>query len=363
VDAEEVTRDRLCDAARAAFSASHSQHATHVGFAGGRVNLIGDHVDYAGGCVLPMSLALGTVAVVAESRDGVDRVVSTDATHDARAYALGVVAELRADLAGEGVTLAPLSIAVASDLPVGAGLSSSAALEVSVARAVLALAGVGWSPARIALLCQRAEHVHARVPCGIMDQWCVSHAAPGEAIHLDCAGLRHEQCALPRGLTIEIVDSGVRHALRDGGYASRRADVERAAAELGVPLLADCEGLDESRLAALAQRVGGTAGERVARRARHVVGECARVARAAESLRAGDLDGFGELLTESHASLRDDFDVSVPELDRIVADACAAGALGARMTGGGFGGCAVVAWRGRRPEALKPVVASIFTGD
>lgn len=354
-----MTRDPLCDTARAAFSARYSQHATHVGFAGGRVNLIGDHVDYAGGCVLPMSLALGTVAVVAASRDGVDHVVSTDATHDARAYALGVVAELRADLAGEGVTLAPLSIAVASDLPVGAGLSSSAALEVSVARAALALAGVAWSPARIALLCQRAEHVHARVPCGIMDQWCVSHADPGEALYLDCANLSHERCRLPSGLTIEVVDSGVRHALRDGGYAARRADVERAAGELGVSLLAERTELDEPAFAALAAR----AGERVARRARHVVGECTRVARAAEALHAGDVASFGALLTESHASLRDDFDVSVPELDRIVADACAAGALGARMTGGGFGGCAIVAWRGRRPEARKPIVASIFTGD
>ncbi|MFZ4749478.1 MAG: galactokinase [Phycisphaerales bacterium] len=300
------------------------------GAASGRVNLIGDHVDYAGGPVLPMAIAARThVAMARAAHDAFASAWEIDPQWTR--YAAGVLAELRAS----GVAVPPVSVAVASDVPVGAGLSSSAALEVAVARAALALTGVAMPPRDIALLCQRAEHVHAGTPCGIMDQWCVAHAARGEAILLDCATLSWRAVALPRGLAIEIVDSGVRHALRDGGYASRRADVEEAARLLGVRLLAELPPARRGEIDLLPARL--------ARRARHVVAECARVHAAVDALQAGDLARFGRLLVESHASLRDDFDVSTPELDAIVARACDGGALGARMTGGGFGGSVVVA--------------------
>ena len=310
---------------------------TAIGSAPGRVNLIGDHIDYAGGPVLPMSLSLETHVATARSYDG-DRFASERESDDAwTRYARGVLVELRA----AGIDVPPVTVAVASDVPVGAGLSSSAALEVGVARAALALAGATLGSRELAILCQRAEHVHAGTPCGIMDQWCVVHAHPGEAILLDCASLGWRSVALPRGLSVEIVDSKVRHALRDGGYAARRADVEQAAAMLGVPLLAQLPLARWPEIDALPARI--------ARRARHVVRECARVEAAVDALARNDLDAFGALLLESHASLRDDFDVSTPELDEIVRHAASTGALGARMTGGGFGGSAIVARRVTQP--------------
>ena len=305
--------------------------ASH-GSASGRVNLIGDHIDYAGGTVLPMALSVRThVAAMRSSQDHAVSEREDDA--DWRRYVLGVLGELRAS----GLAIPPLALAIASDVPVGAGLSSSAALEVAVARAALAASGKRLAPRELALICQRAEHRHAGVPCGIMDQWCVAHAAPCEAIALDCAALESRPVALPPTLRIEIVDCGVRHSLRDGGYAARRADVDEAASALGVAHLA--------RLPRGRWHEIDTLPVRIARRARHVVAEQARVEAAIDALAREDLGRFGALLVESHASLRDDFDVSVPELDRIVESAMSRGALGARMTGGGFGGCALIAWR------------------
>lgn len=298
------------------------------------MNLIGDHIDYAGGVVLPLAIAERTHVAVAPSPDGLDVAVS-EWSGDAewRRYAFGVLRELRA----ARIAVPALALAVASDVPVGAGLSSSAALEVAVARAALAAAHVELPAREIALLCQRAEHVHAGVPCGVMDQWCVAHAASGDAIALDCRGLRSRPIELPRELRIEVVDSGVRHALRDGGYGARRADVERAANALRVEHLARLPRARWSEIEGLPAVV--------ARRARHVVGEQARVEHALDALASRDLGRFGALLVESHASLRDDFDVSVPEVDHVVDDALRRGALGARMTGAGFGGCVVIAWR------------------
>lgn len=317
--------------ARALHRARYGSGCTALGHASGRVNLIGDHIDYAGGSVLPMALSSGTSVAVARDQHG-DAFVSEWSGDDAwTRYARGVLIELRAC----GVAVPPVRVAVASDLAVGAGLSSSAALEVAVARAALALAGASMPGRDLALLCQRAEHIHAGTPCGIMDQWCVVHAGAGDAILLDCATLDWRKIPLPPALVIEVVDSGVRHALRDGGYASRRADVEAAAVALGVEHLAALPRERWSEVDRLPARI--------ARRARHVVRECARVHEAVSALAANDLDRFGALLDESHASLRDDFDVSTAELDGIVGGARRSGALGARMTGGGFGGSAVVA--------------------
>ncbi|MFM1824261.1 MAG: galactokinase [Planctomycetota bacterium] len=322
--------------AEAFFTARFGGVAAALAWAPGRVNLIGDHVDYAGGTVLPMSLDAGTAVAIGPSVEDGDRFASEWAgARDPSwtRYAAGVLHELRA----HGVAVPPVAVAVAADLAVGAGLSSSASLEVAVARAAIAFTGRTLEPDLLATLCQRAEHAHAGVPCGIMDQWCVAHAAPGEAIRLDCATLAWRPIARPAALRIEIVDSGVRHALRDGGYAARRADVDAAARALGVAHLARLPRARWAEIDALPARI--------ARRARHVVRESARAEDAADALAAGDLARFGALLVESHRSLRDDFEVSVAELDAIVDGALARGALGARMTGGGFGGSAVVAWR------------------
>ena len=281
-----------------------------------------------------MALPESTCACVSPAER--DRFVSEwDGDAQWTRYARGILHELRAT----GHAIGPLSVAIASDIPVGAGLSSSAALEVAVARAALASAGTTMPAEKLALLCQRAEHEHAGTPCGIMDQWCVAHAAAGEAILLDCNTLSWRIVPLPDGLKIEIVDSGVRHRLRDGGYARRRAEVEHAARVLGVDCLAALPAARWPEIERLP--------DPFARRARHVVREHRRVLAAVDALAIGDLDAFGRLLNESHASLRDDFDVSIPELDAIVARALTDGALGARMTGGGFGGAALVARRAK----------------
>jgi len=327
-----LTASDAASRAEALFESAFARAPVVRASATGRVNLIGDHIDYAGGTVLPMSIAART-HVAAAPADEDDAVSEWRGDDGWRRYAFGVLAELRA----RGLSIPPLSLAVASDVPVGAGLSSSAALEIAVARAALMAAGVDLAPREVAELCQRAEHRHAGVPCGIMDQWCVAHAAEGEAIAIECDALHARSVALPSGLRIEIVDSGVRHALRDGGYAARRADVEEAARVLRIAHLA--------RLPRERWREIDALPARIARRARHVVMEQARVEQAIKALARGDLARFGTLLAESHASLRDEFEVSVPELDRIVDDAMSRGALGARMTGGGFGGCALVAWQ------------------
>lgn len=302
----------------------------------GRVNLIGDHVDYAGGFVLPMTVAQRThVAATVDLNQ--DRFAS-EWRGDERwtRYAAGVLAELRS----AGIDVPFLRIAVASDLPIGGGLSSSAALEIAVARTALAAAGASIAPRGLALLCQRAEHLHAGTPCGIMDQWCIAHGdhpADGArtAILLDCAKLEWRSIAIPATLEIGIIDSGQRHALHDGDYASRRADVDGAANALGVGHLAR---LPRGRWIEIEQL-----DEPMRSRARHVVRESERVELAAVALSTGDIDRFGALLSESHASLSGDFGVSTNLIDSIVARELAAGAIGARITGGGFGGCVVVA--------------------
>ena len=309
-----------------------SRDAAQVATASGRVNLMGDHVDYAGGFVLPMALSLHTA--VAASRADHDCAVSESS--DDRAwtrYAFGVLTQLR----DAGLSIPPLSLAVASDVPVGAGLSSSAALEVAVARVALAVVGAALEPRALALLCQRAEHIGAGVPCGIMDQWCVTHAQPHQSIMLDCARLTSTLITLPPTMVIDIVDSDERHALRDGGYAARRADVEAAARALRVPLLAQLPRARWHEIDALAPQL--------ARRARHVVHESARVHEMCTALAANDLARVGALFFESHQSLRDDFDVSTHALDAIVERARSEGVLGARMTGGGFGGCVIIVRR------------------
>jgi galactokinase len=236
-----------------------------------------------------------------------------------------------------GVELGGADLVIDGDVPAGSGLSSSAALECATATALADLHGAGLDRAALAGLARRAENEVVGVPSGVMDQMVSMLARAGHALFLDTRSLATEQVPLPleaAGLCLVVIDTRAGHRLVDGAYADRRAACEAAAAVLGVPALRD----------ATAEQVEAAAealGEEGLRRARHVVTENARVLEAVRLLRAGDLDRLGPLLAASHASLRDDYEVSSPELDTAVAAAVAAGAVGARMTGAGFGGSAL----------------------
>ncbi|MGI8939715.1 MAG: galactokinase [Iamia sp.] len=302
-------------------------------FAPGRVNLIGEYTDIAGGSVLPMALHLGTTvsldpggtAVTLASAEEPDTaVVPLDvedpaaATPDWARYVAGVVSEVRPAAGGHGT--------VTTTLPVGAGLSSSAALEVAVALAL----GFEGSTTDLARACQRAEQRASGVPCGIMDQLASAAGVEGHALHIDCTTLEVEPVPLPEGLDVVAVHCGQPRALAGSAYAERRSACDRAAAEIG-PLreasLADVERVTDPE---------------ARRRARHVVTEEARVAAFADALRADDRPTMGALLAASHRSLRDDFEVSTPALDALVERLeVTPGVIGARLTGAGFGGCAV----------------------
>jgi galactokinase len=299
----------------------------------GRVNLIGEHTDYNGGFVLPIAIDRFTTVAAGADDDDVLRCHSLEVADDSgwTKYVDGVVQAL----AAEGVRVGGADVLVTSTVPTGAGLSSSAALEVGTAAALSALAGSELEPRRLAQVAYRAETEFVGVPVGIMDQTVVAAAQQGHAVFLDTRSLDIEHVPFDpssAGLHVVVVDSGVRRALDDGRYAERRKECEAAAAALGV---------DQLRDATLEQVENAPMDHKLKCRARHVVTEDERVLRAVDLLRARDLTGLGPLLLASHASLRDDFEVSIPELDRVVDVAMARGAVGARMTGGGFGGCAI----------------------
>lgn len=307
------------------------------GVAPGRVNLIGDHTDYADGFVLPMPLSCTTIVEVVP---GDAWRVRTDLDDGACAFGLDdtprgtwvdyIVGPLR-ELRGHGLDLTPLDLTVASTVPAGAGVSSSAALEVAVIRAALAATDAKLDDPTVARLAHAAETGYCGLNCGIMDQMAVACGAPGHALFLDCRSERTEQIGIPEDFCFATVHSGEARRLAAGAYNERRAAVEDAARQLGHAALRDAA-LDEiARLTDAGLRA----------RARHVVTENARVRAAVEALKAKDPARFGALMTESHASLRDDFEVSTPALDALVGAARDAGALGARLTGAGFGGCIV----------------------
>ncbi|MFE6459345.1 galactokinase [Streptomyces cinereoruber] len=335
----------------------------------GRVNLIGEYTDFNDGFVLPLALPHTAVAAVSRRDDGVLRLHSADVDGgivqlDAEsleplsgggwaAYPAGVVWALRE--AGHPVTGADLHLA--STVPTGAGLSSSAALEVVTALALNDLFGLGLSRPELARLAQRAENAFVGVPCGIMDQMASACALEGHALHLDTRDLSYRQVPFDlaaEGLTLLVVDTRVKHALGDGAYAERRAGCEAGARALGVRALRE---VDAARLPDALARLDD---ETVRRYVRHVVSDNARVERTIALLDAGDPRAVGPVLTEGHASLRDDLRVSCPELDLVVEAANAAGALGARMTGGGFGGSAVVLVETDRAEKVAAAVEEAF---
>lgn len=302
----------------------------------GRVNLIGEHTDYNGGFVLPC--AVDRRVAIAAGRGG-GQLYSAD-FREARP-AQGPREESWVDyprgvawaMGQAGLRLAEYQAAFAGDVPRGAGLSSSAAIEAATALALDALFELGVPRRELAVLCQRAENQFVGVNSGIMDQYASLLSAAGAALLIDCRSLEAEQVPLDldaAGLALLVCNTQVRRGLGKTGYNDRRAACERAAAQLGVQQLRDARPADLERLT----------GEEL-KRARHVISENARVLEAVAALRAGDFAGFGQLMYASHASLRDDYEVSTPELDAFVEVARERATLGARLTGAGFGGCAI----------------------
>jgi len=310
----------------------------------GRINIIGEHTDYCGGLAMPAAIdrwcriaaaanRTRRLTVVAEGFDepaelDLDSLTPLGAWSD---YVAGVAKVLM----DAGIDVPGADLMIESTVPIGAGVSSSAAVEVATAHALLALAGRSADGLSIARWGQKAENDFVGMPCGIMDQYASANGIEGSALVLDCARLTSTPAPLPANASFLLVDSGVRHAHVDGAYRDRRADCETAAKILGVDLLAEAP---EAELAkALTRLPPGPA-----KRCRHVVTETARVRRAADALARGDLAALGALMNQSHASLRDDMEVSVPEVDQLAQIARETpGVFGARMMGGGFGGCII----------------------
>ncbi|MGO9077757.1 MAG: galactokinase [Streptosporangiaceae bacterium] len=333
------------------FADQHGGPPEGVWRAPGRVNLIGEHTDYNDGFVLPFALAAG-VTVAAARRAGAVLALASRQPGAQRAavpldgLAPGTVTGWAAypagvawALAGAGYPVPGADLVIDADLPAGAGLSSSAALECAVALALSGLAGLDISRPELAALARRAENDFVGAPTGIMDQSAVLLCEPGHALLLDCRSGAATSVPLDLAAAravILVIDTRARHKLTDGGYADRRRSCEAAARALRVASLRDLTGQDDA-----AGQVGRLADPVLRRRARHVLAENGRVLAIADLLRDGRVDQAGPLLTASHDSLRDDFEVSWPEADAAVAAAVAAGALGARMTGGGFGGSVI----------------------
>jgi galactokinase len=352
------------------FAECHDGPPEGVWQAPGRVNLIGEHTDYNEGFVLPFALAQGVVAAAARRDDGMLVLASRQAGADPvtvpldalvpgrvtgwAAYPAGVAWALRE----AGCRLSGASIAIDADLGQGAGLSSSAALECATALALTDLNELSVPRPDLAALARRAENDFAGVPTGIMDQSASLLCQAGHALLLDCRSGQTSEIPLnlpPHGLTLLVIDTGVRRALSEGRYADRRRDCEEAARILGVTALRDLTPGDLDHGAAAAQL-----DPVLARRVRHVVTENVRVLQTVDLLRAGDPGGCGPLLTASHCSLRDDFEVSWAQADAAVAAAVDAGALGARMTGGGFGGSVIALAAAARAAAVRAAVGESF---
>jgi galactokinase len=338
------------------------------GSAPGRVNLIGEHTDYSGGFVLPAAIPQRCVAGLTRRADGRVRAVSANRRKEGvAAFALGrekpgagwidYVQGTTALAASAGLPLGGFDLAVASEVPLGAGLSSSAALCVALLRALREAFGWDAGDVDLARLAQRVENDFVGAPVGIMDPMAVSLASEGMALFLDTRSLRHESVPIPAGCALAVIDSGIEHANAGAGYRARRAECDEAARRLGVPLLRDLLGRDPDAVAAALP-------EPLGRRVRHVLTENARVLEFVAAMREGLLERLGALLAASHRSLRDDFEVSTPEIDRMVAIADETdGVLGARLTGGGFGGSVLLLARAGRAAAAASDVARRYDAD
>ena len=302
----------------------------------GRVNLIGEHTDYNGGFVMPCAIPYQTTVLARERSDSAIAIAAAFEDAGTVRYVTGIISELR----NAGLGIPGVDLEIAGDLPVGAGLSSSASLEVAVALAALELAGIEMDRAEIARLAQRAEIEHVGAHVGIMDQFAVLFARAGYALFLDTRTLQYTLVPVPAVSAIRICDTMVKHELASGEYNVRRQQCEESVKILSTryPEIKQLRDVTPQQL----EEAKGLLDPLLYRRARHVVWENERVVAAREALIAADLPAFGTLMNASHASLRDDYEVSTPELDLMVELARGLpGVYGARMTGGGFGGCTV----------------------
>ena len=338
-----------------------------IASAPGRVNLIGEHVDFLDGFVLPFAISDVTTVAIAKNSSKVIRVASIQKDSEITSIDISKIAPMTGEpwarypigvlwaLGNEALSNG-LDILVDGRVPLGAGLSSSAALECAVATAVNELYGLNLSLPELARIAQKGENVYVGMPCGIMDQSVSLMATKGNALLLDTRDLSTEQIPFdiaPLGLELLVIDTQVHHALVDGGYAERRASCEKAVADLGITSLRDISVSDfEARKSKLDAKTYI--------RAYHGVTEMKRVLDAVVLLKSGDFVGFGEIVTLAHQSLRDNYTVSCPELDLAADTANRFGALGARMIGGGFGGSAIALIKARDSELIKSEIRGAF---
>jgi galactokinase len=336
----------------------------------GRVNVIGEHTDYNDGFVMPAAIQFYTW-VAAAKRD--DRVLEAYSDHFDEKITLSLdalagpprrhwsdfIRGVAAALQNAGYKLAGANLVIHGEVPLGAGLSSSASLEVATALALISLSAIDVPRLELVKLCQKAEHEYVGTLCGIMDQFVAVFGAAGHALMLDCRSLEYQLLSIPQDVRLVVCNSMVRHELASGEYNRRRADCEEGVRLLqphlpGIRALRDVSASD---LEAWKQVLP----ERVYRRCRHIVTENQRVLAAAKALRSGDIIEFGQLMYQSHASMRDDYEISSPELDLLVELASSrSGVLGARMTGGGFGGCTVNLLRADHSAAFKEDIARAY---
>ena len=349
------------------FAEIFGKHPDLIASAPGRVNLIGEHVDFLDGFVLPFAISDVTTVAISKNSSKVIRVASIQKGGEIKSvdfskiapmtgepwtrYPIGVLWALGNEALSNG-----LDILVDGRVPLGAGLSSSAALECAVATAVNELFGLNLSLPELARITQKGENVYVGMPCGIMDQSVSLMATQGNALLLDTRDLSTEQIPFdiaPLGLELLVIDTQVHHALVDGGYAERRASCEKAVADLGITSLRDISVSEfEARKSELDAKTYI--------RAYHGVTEMKRVLDAVVLLKSGDFVGFGEIVTLAHQSLRDNYTVSCPELDLAADTANRFGALGARMIGGGFGGSAIALIKARDSELIKSEIRGAF---
>ncbi|HEY3338353.1 MAG TPA: galactokinase [Propionicimonas sp.] len=354
----------LTQQATDAFRALTGNDPEGIWAAPGRINLIGEHTDYNDGFVLPFALPQAAYVAAAPRTDGRWRFRSVDLDETVelgpddlvpgspgwQSYLAGVVWALQQ----AGHTVAGADVVLTSDVPLGAGLSSSAAIECAALAAFADLNGLDIEPLERAKLARTAENAYVGAPTGLLDQAASTLCIEDHALFLDCRDFASRQVPLAvtgAGLEILVVDTRTRHSHVDGEYAARRASCEEASRILGVPALRDVTDLDAA-LARLPELIG--------RRVRHIVTENARVLEAVAALDAGDYPRLGELMTASHASMRDDYEITETSVDLAVVTACAAGALGARMTGGGFGGCVLALVRAEQVEQVAAAVTAAF---